>query len=343
MCMGWFHKEKRDENDIPCTFRKIVFELLDPPRKYRGDDRHRNLCLIRCFEVGCRACRNGELDKDIEAPHSDMTSFFENAYSLAVNVYLAEVPERNPQKGTEVLREMLVIADEVKNRAEKGLSQRAEYACAQARLLLAHCYADGRGCRQNTEKACRLYMRAFDDAALLDKDVPLLYKKGSGTEEEIVLKLIDGYPMPVQLEFATALAYDMIKRNKIMGAVLLGEILNLRKLDWKKLGQSPEEDFMIYLCGAKENNLYALYRMGRCMAEGFGTEQNREQALKFLKAASDSGSFFAARYIGHKLQQDKRYWLDRYQQIEEDHAAFLKSMQQSNADLSGVLRAYRHD
>ena len=232
------------------------------------------------------------------------------------------------------------------NHAETEEETEAFCAGAEAYLALGECYA----CLGQTRESEKYYRMAMASSRM--------FKYSEIFERKILNSTLGGFPVPANPTLAAELALKLVQQNKAYAGYTVLEARDLLEMDYQKIGQSPEQDFQVYLAAGRKNGRgYAAYKLGECYLYGIGTEQDVHRGLSLLHDASYSNSLNATTVLrdylgdlsltsyrdenGKKLSSSayskasdvQSLWDDRADDMEED--SHILSLVQSVIDQHG--------
>lgn len=168
------------------------------------------------------------------------------------------------------------------NHAETEEETEAFCAGAEAYLALGECYA----CLGQTRESEKYYRMAMASSRM--------FKYPEVFERKILNSALGGFPVPANPTLAAELALKLVQQNKAYAGYTVLEARDLQDMDYQKIGQSPEQDFQVYLAAGRKNGSgYAAYKLGECYLYGIGTEQDVHRGLSLLHDASYSNSLNA--------------------------------------------------
>ena len=232
------------------------------------------------------------------------------------------------------------------NHAETEEETEAFCAGAEAYLALGECYA----CLGQTQESEKYYRMAMAFSRM--------FKYPEIFERKILNSALGGFPVPANPTLAAELALKLVQQNKAYAGYTVLEARDLLEMDYQKIGQSPKQDFQVYLAAGRKNGSgYAAYKLGECYLYGIGTEQDVHRGLSLLHDASYSNSLNATTVLrdylgdlsltsyrdenGKKLSSSayskasdvQNLWDDRADDMEED--SHILSLVQSVIDQLG--------
>ena len=127
------------------------------------------------------------------------------------------------------------------NHAETEEETEAFCAGAEAYLALGECYA----CLGQTRESEKYYRMAMASSRM--------FKYSEIFERKILNSALGGFPVPANPTLAAELALKLVQQNKAYAGYTVLEARDLLEMDYQKIGQSPEQDFQVYLAAGRKN------------------------------------------------------------------------------------------
>lgn len=282
------------------------------------------LCARQTADLGYAAFKRdrANLPADANTPYMDADLFFDACHftAMAYQMGYDGVYPRDAAKSVYYYEILLEVCMDVVNRDRFKVDDlHIIYDCWEE---LAYAYSGGEGCAVDVEKAQDYYRNAFL-AAQKKNDV--------NKQMNIIHTMLGGWPRPTK-EYATLavlFAKDMVQNSLVEGAALMEEFLyGIRKIGEEELGLDPQKDAALYYKAAgEEGSVYACYMLGNCYLKGIGTQVNREEGLRLIRAAAENGSLSAALQLAVIDREHEEQWLNAAEQIRRDLRSHLAVMQ----------------
>lgn len=303
--MGFF--TKKDADGLPSSFQDLGKELMWPAKKkYRNDQEYKFRLAKKMFDIGLPLIQEDKLGAD-ENYFLDCLSTLSGAYEDGIFC------EKNLQESFRCQKLRVDILE--RQARKKTISDGNAKVLTYDWQILADAYARGKGCPRDPEKARKLYCMCFDAAPVMAGEM------GDGLgiyAESSVRPFMEGYPMPGDIFTAEELIRKMIGKGQIKGYNLADDLYWMKQMEYTKLGRSPQEDIPVFQKAAKTGNPYAQFLLAKCLMEGKGVEQNKEEGLKLMMEAGAS-NYDAADYLCcyYGTGEKERYWHTQFMQLQE--------------------------